>query len=451
VLRFEGEKRTVPPKTVSIYRRYADDEAESLVLGRCLPSAASRHYQRRRRPTGRPGPDARHILRYSLVTPPRGGRRNHDQPLTTEADSEPPRSERRPSGVDGAPRLKTLAEFGLHDTEAVRLVLRGDSIVDWHRLNFETPGQACRFVRNHELDPERPNDRTFMEHLKWEAINYLRRHFSFAIPKPVEQASLEELLLLASGKGHRQLCACTILKTVQIINHMAGRELLFRLPVSDRDLFHLVEEKVYRVVGTMLSEGFPITEFVGGRKNLDSTYTKLLSKPEATAAALYDKLRFRIVTRTRNDILPLLLYLTEQLFPFNYVVPGESTNTILRLSNLLGDGPAPLDAGADEEPIEDTFVPADNRFSASSYRVIHFVTDIPVRVPSHIMDLAPAGSEQLGPIVFMLCEFQLLDVESDARNEAGEASHEAYKLRQREAVFQRLRLGARRRDTPGNG
>jgi hypothetical protein len=41
------------------------------------------------------------------------------------------------------------------------------------------------------------------------------------------------------------------LKTVQIINHMAGRELLFRLPVSDRDLFHLVEEKVYRVVGTM--------------------------------------------------------------------------------------------------------------------------------------------------------------------------------------------------------
>ena len=143
-----------------------------------------------------------------------------------------------------------------------------------------------------------------------------------------EESSIVELLLLASTKGHRQLCACTILKTVQIINHMAGRELLFRLPVSDRDLFHLVEEKVYRVVGTMLGEGFPISEFVGGRKNLDSTYTKLLSKPEATAAALYDKLRFRIVTKTGADILPVVLYLSDRLFPFNFVVPKQSTNTI---------------------------------------------------------------------------------------------------------------------------
>src|SRR5690606_16432512 len=107
---------------------------------------------------------------------------------------------------------------------------------------------------------------------------------------------------------HRQLCACSILKTVHIISHSTGRELLFRLPVSDKDVFHLVEEKIYRVVGTMLSGGFPITEFIGGRKNLDSTYTKLLSKSHSTAAALYDKLRFRIVTRTKEDILPVLLY-----------------------------------------------------------------------------------------------------------------------------------------------
>jgi uncharacterized protein (TIGR04562 family) len=104
---------------------------------------------------------------------------------------------------------------------------------------------------------------------------------------------------------------------------------------------------------------------------------------------------------------------------------------------------------ADEAPdSSDTLGRGDNRFSASSYRVIHFVADIPVRVPSHLMDLLPRGSDQLGPIVFMLCEFQLLDVESDSQNEAGEASHDAYKLRQREAVFRRLRLGARRHDTP---
>jgi uncharacterized protein (TIGR04552 family) len=322
-------------------------------------------------------------------------------------------------------------------------------VIDWHRLNFSGPEEARGFLRNHELYLDDADDAEFIDRIKRDAISYLRRHFAFAIPKPVERASLEELLLMASGKGHRQLCACTILKTLHIIDHLAGRELLFRLPVSDRDLFHLVEEKVYRVVGTMLSEGFPITEFIGGRKNLDSTYTKLLSKPEATAAALYDKLRFRIVTRTRDDILPVLLYLTEQLFPFNYVVPKESTNTIFHFRSYCDAHPH-LRKMTDkfQGELDDELTPGDNRFSAPTYRVIHFVSDVPVRVPRDIMELAPAGSKKLGAIVYMLCEFQILDAETEAHNEGGEASHEAYKQRQKNSVFRRLRLGARKQKTP---
>ena len=53
-----------------------------------------------------------------------------------------------------------------------------------------------------------------LAHVKREAVSYLRRHFKFAIPKPVEAASIEQLLLLASSSGHRQLCACTILKAL---------------------------------------------------------------------------------------------------------------------------------------------------------------------------------------------------------------------------------------------
>jgi uncharacterized protein (TIGR04552 family) len=346
-------------------------------------------------------------------------------------------------------KLKSLDQFSLHDIEAVRLILTSGSVIDWHRLDFKNEEEAAAFIENHELRLDNGRDQAFINHLKAEAVGYLRRTFGFAIPKPVEHASLLELMLLASGKGHRQLCACTILKTVQIINHLAGRELMFRLPVSDRDLFHLVEEKIYRVVGTMLSEGFPITEFIGGRKNLDSTYTKLLSKAEATAAALYDKLRFRIVTRNKDDILPVLLYLSHELFPFNYVVPGESTNTIFHFRTYCESHPhlaAMIPAFQGE--IEDALLPGDNRFSAPNYRVIHFVTEVPVRVPEHIMELAPPGSDNLGPIVYVLCEFQLVDAESEAANEAGEASHEAYKARQRLAVFRRLRLGSRPQKKP---
>jgi uncharacterized protein (TIGR04562 family) len=76
--------------------------------------------------------------------------------------------------------------------------------------------------------------------------------------------------------------------------------------------------------------------------------------------------------------------------------------------------------------------------------VIHFVCDVPVRVPSDIMEMAPPTSKKLGPIVYMLCEFQILDAETEAHNEQGDASHEAYKRRQKDAVFRRLRLGARK-------
>jgi uncharacterized protein (TIGR04552 family) len=321
-------------------------------------------------------------------------------------------------------------------------------VVDWPRLNFQGEEEIRGFIRNHELDPEDPSDRRFLEHVQAEAVDYLRRNYSFAIPKPIERASLEELLLVASGKGHRQMCACTVLKTVHIINHMAGRELLFRLPVSDRDLFHLVEEKIYRVVGAMLTDGFPITEFIGGRKNLDSTYTKLLSKPEASALALYDKLRFRIVTRTRDDLLPILLYLTEHLFPFNFGVPRQATNTIFHLRSYCESHPDLRKLVGQLSDLEDTLTPTDNRFTAPAYRVLQFVTEVPVRVPAHVMEVAPPGSESLGPVVYLLCEFQLLDAESEAANEATDASHDAYKQRQRHAVSRRLRLGARRARSP---
>jgi uncharacterized protein (TIGR04552 family) len=346
-------------------------------------------------------------------------------------------------------QLKSLDEFDLHDVEAIRLILRGGSVIDWHRLNCVSEQQARRLVEQHGLDLSNDGDLAFTEQIRDTAISYLRRHFNFSIPRPVENSSITELILMASGRGHRQLCACSILKTMHIINHMTGRELLFRLPVSDKDVFQLVEERIYRVVGNMLSAGFPIVEFIGGRKNLDSTYTKLLSKKQSTASALYDKLRFRIVTRTKDDILPVLLYLAEHVFPYNYIVPGESTNTLFHFRSYCEASPhlrEMIDSFQGE--LDEALVPGDNTFSAANYRVIHFVADVPVRVPEHMTAGAPPGCESLGPVVFVLCEFQMLDAETDAANEVGDASHEAYKQRQRAAVYNRLRLGARQSSGP---
>lgn len=348
-------------------------------------------------------------------------------------------------------RLKRLDELTLADLEAVRLALRGESVIDWHRLHFGEVRDAAAFLRAQELDPDEPADRERMEAVKAEAVAYLRRHFDFAIPKPIENASTEELLLLASGKGHRQVCACTVLKAMHIIHHVDGRELLFMLPASTHEVFQLVEEKVYRVIGGMLAAGMPVEEVIGGRKNKDSLYTKLLSKQETVAAAIYDKLRFRIVTGEAADLLPVLQHLTQRLFPFNYVIPGQSINTLVPFRTFC-EANASLRAllGEMQGPSFTDLTPTDNDFSASSYRVMHFVVDMPVRVPPSLLERCPPGALSLGPVIFMLCEFQLLDRATESANEQGDASHARYKQRQREAVARRLKLGTREQRLPPN-
>jgi uncharacterized protein (TIGR04552 family) len=352
---------------------------------------------------------------------------------------------------NGVERLKSLHEFTLADLESMRLVLRGDSVIDWRRLDFGSEAEVSEFLSSQELHLDDPADCARMEHVKAEAIAYLRRQFEYPIPKPVERGTVPELIQLAATRGHRAMCACTILKCMHIIHHLDGRELLFVLPMSDQEVFHIVEEKVYRIIGGMLAAGFPVVEFVGGRKNKDSLVTKLLSKQETIAAQIFDKLRFRVVTRGRDDILPILQYLTKRLFPFNYVVPGQSINSVVGFRSYVEKTPLKplLEQLQSHGGADDGYTPSDNQFSAENYRIIHLVVDMPVRLPRRILEGAPASAAALGNVIFVICEFQIVDRDTEAHNELGDASHARYKERQKKAVMRRLQLGGQ--PTPDTG
>jgi uncharacterized protein (TIGR04552 family) len=340
--------------------------------------------------------------------------------------------------------FRPLDKFRLGDLEALRLVLRGGSVIDWHRINFGSKEEALEFVRAQEIDPQNPIDERRLLDIKNEAISYLRRNYDFPIPKPVANLEIVDLLLLASSRGHRQLCACTILKVMHIIHHLAGRELLFMLPISDQEVFNLVEEKVYRVIGGMLAHGFPILEFIGGRKNKDSLFTKLLSKPETIAANIYDKVRFRIVTRTQDDIFPVINYMLRHIFPFNYVIPGQATNTLFHFRTYCERHPHLKELFRElqlESEVEDDLTRMENRFSADDYKIVHFVVDMPVRLPRDMAEQAPPSAQILGQSVFVQTEFQIIDRPTEQYNEFGEASHYAYKERQKRAVMHRLKVG----------
>lgn len=377
-----------------------------------------------------------------------------------------PPAEGSPSAVSaeapGGPETKgpgRLEAFTLGDLAALRNLLRGGSIIDWHRLYFCDRAEVDRFLRVNEMDPDSPEDANRLAALRDQAVEYLERYLGFRIAEDVaERIPARDLLLVASQKGKRRAQACLVLKVMHVLHHLAGRELLTRLPVSADQIFHLVEDKVLRTVEELKRWGCAIVEFEWSRKHADSLITKLLAKRETIAADVYDKLRFRMITQSEEELMFVLREIAQRLVPFNYVLPGQSVNDILNLRMVIEGAPSLrghlTDLLALSQVAADKRTPASNEFSGPGYRVIAFVADLPVRIDKFLVRRPgdPLFAES-GAVVFVLTEFQIVDARTAAENERGENSHERYKERQIGRVRARLLHGMKERDdeTPTAG
>jgi uncharacterized protein (TIGR04552 family) len=344
-------------------------------------------------------------------------------------------------------RKVRFEDFTLADLTAIRNLLRGGSVIDWHRLHFNEREEVDQFLRVNEFDPASPDDLRRLADLRELAVEYLERHLGFNIPDEVASGvPPRDLMLIASQKGRRRTYACVVLKVMHVMHHLAGRELLTKLPVSDDQLFHLVEEKVMRTVEEIKAVGCHVVEFEWSRKPVDSLITKLLAKKESIAADVYDNLRFRMITNSEEQLVFVMRELCTRLVPFNYVIPGQSVNDIIKIRETLALSPAlqrflpditDLAAvAADKKPA------VQNEFSGPGYRVINFVADLPVRIDKYLCRSPddPLFSEH-GTIVFVLTEFQIIDARTAENNERGENSHDKYKERQFARVKARLMHG----------
>jgi uncharacterized protein (TIGR04552 family) len=342
------------------------------------------------------------------------------------------------------PPLIRPAEATLADLESMRLLLRGGSVIDWHRLAFSDGAEVDRFLRVNEFDPARADDMARLEDLREEAVEYLTRNFGYRLPDEVALAMpARDLFLLASSKGRKQIYACIVLKAMHVLHHLAGRELLFKLPIADDEVFGFVEGKVVKVVEEIRAAGYPIAEFAWSRKERDSLITKLLAKKQSIAANVFDKLRFRLISRSVDDLPAILTELLHRLIPFNYIIPGESVNGILPFRRVVEETPAyaryadQLQRAFDE----DARAALGNEFSGPTYRVINFVADLPVRIDEYLCRMPDQAADELGSTIFVLTEFQVMDAETAHQNETGENSHQAYKERQHQRVKTRLSGG----------
>jgi uncharacterized protein (TIGR04552 family) len=332
-------------------------------------------------------------------------------------------------------------DIGLSDLEAIRLILSGDSIVDWNRANFRNKKEVDRFLHLHLIDLNIPIDRKRLYNLHQKAMEYLEEHLKIRFPLDLRKPKdIREIFLKASydkGFDRRKILSCVILKLMHVLHHLDVAELRYRVPLAEAVILEEVKKKVLSMEAKMKEAQLPIVEFYGSRKKRNSIITKLLAKKEDVAATVFDKMRFRIITEDRKAIVPVLVWLQQNLFPYNYVIPGESHNSLLSYEELLAGNDfsiPPSNGNPDlQKKLENL-----NSFSDQSYRVINFIIDLPIKV-DHLVEYS--FTEELGRVLFAMVEFQVMDQETAIYNGKGDAAHELYKQRQQEQVLRRLKKG----------
>ncbi len=340
---------------------------------------------------------------------------------------------------------KWLSDISVLDVESIRLLISGGSIIDWQRLAFTDLDEVNRFLRLHHCDQSTSFGRARLRYVFNEAVSYLEEHLRLRFPNELRDPDdVREVFLWASQYGgfrRTQILSCVILKLVHVIHHMEAADLKFKTPTSEEQLLAAAHSRILASARQMQDAGLPIVSFYGSRKSRSSVITKLLAKRDAVAATIFDKLRFRVIVNEPSDLIVVLAWMTRHVFPFNYCIPGECHNNLLNpgaLNDLLDNDNLGRAQLSEETTLEES---GKNEFSGSSYRMINYIMDYPVPVPAVE---GPSGFE-LGNVVFVMVEFQLLDEATAIANEQGDNAHYLYKERQHDVVARRLKRGRARK------
>lgn len=333
-------------------------------------------------------------------------------------------------------------KLSLQDINEIRLLLRGQSVVDWHRLALSHESEVRRLLALNSIDIDDDRDVRRLEQLRSQAVRYVRDTLRLRIDETIatEVPWLQLPLLASTIESPYQAQACMLLKVMHVIYHLDARELRTMLAISEHEIYALVERSVAVIFDELQTSGVPVVEFSWSRKSRESLITKLLVKRETSAARVFDRLRFRIVVSNPSDLVPTLHIMLQRCIPFNYIVPTQTVNTLIdpqQLSVVYG----PMDEFDVDR--EDSQHRVSNEFSGSNFRILNFVADLPIRVHS-LLPPEQQSVETYGHVVFVLAEFQIMDKQTAKANEKGENSHMQYKHRQHQRV--RLRLLQRPRN-----
>ena len=102
------------------------------------------------------------------------------------------------------PVLDSLSQLNLSDIERIRLILNGDSVVDWSRLHCHTLDEVDALLLRVGLDVKTELNRVRLRRLHLQAIEYLDAHQFDLTADRIRSISDPRNLLLGIGRsGYR--------------------------------------------------------------------------------------------------------------------------------------------------------------------------------------------------------------------------------------------------------
>lgn len=372
--------------------------------------------------------------------------------------------------------------------ETLRSFLDGVSPIDLDRLALSAREEAHQFLIQYGYDLAIPSE----HHDAWQVVREAMEYFDEVLcPAPIvgdqsvvfpdelrKVENIAEFLTLASYPNPMQAWACALLRVMHTISHAnhAIRSPYYRQiqrQILERYRQHVHEDENGRL---FLGRGLlavPLERMeLREDKNRHSMILKLLHKPDNVAQSVYDRIGVKLVTPTKVDALLALRYIRRNhLAIFANIMPGRSRNTLVDLDkfreiyeNIAGPGsPSTLNSQREHE-LAPHHNHNPNPHSSSAFRSIQFTCRQLIRIPNPAYSalarlreglsdrvpeaelesyLEPLRLNRPEPVLrfFFPYEVQILDKENFERTQAGEASHENYRLRQLRTARRRVLAG----------
>lgn len=339
----------------------------------------------------------------------------------------------------------------------LRTVLSGDSAIDFSRLEIPNLESANQFIQSYGFNTSKSEDVEELWGIHRKSVSLLREHLmedGEKIPEELGDPSLlgeiGNLLVVASQKNptgnlvENQKWACAILKVMHAYTHVKNDLFSqFSDQIQDQILKrfknHISEDPAFGVrLGTgenaISLHKFEVKPF----KRTSSSVIKLLSKKQAVAINLLDRLGIRIVSKNIFDAFRVMNYLLkENIVSFPNVMPEQSHNNLYPvniLMEVMRENPTAeninklLQKKLEEADTRAEFKVKENAFSSSEYKFMKFISRQLIEVE--------LGGKWIH--FFFPYEVQVLDYDTYIANLSGPQAHEQYKKRQKSAA--RLRV-----------